>query len=95
MNLELTSSAQLDAAQAAVTYEIEEPGLGTAFEAELDAVLVRIADGPLHFPVLENDVRRALLKRFPFGVFFVAIPDTISVIAVLHLHRHPDTWRQR
>ena len=95
MNLELTSSAELDAAQAALTYEIEKPGLGSAFEEQLDAVLVRVAEGPWHFPAIDGDIRRALLKRFPFGVFFVVLPDKITVIAVLHLHRHPDTWKQR
>lgn len=95
MDLELTSSAELDAAQAALTYEIEKLGLGSTFEEELDAVLARVAEGPQQFPVIDSDIRRALLKRFPFGVFFVVLPDKVSVIAVLHLHRHPDTWKQR
>jgi toxin ParE1/3/4 len=93
MLLELTSSAQLDAAEAALSYEIERAGLGTRFEEELEAVLSRVAEGPRQFPVVDRDIRRALLRRFPFGVFFVVSPEKISVIAVLHLHRDPDTWK--
>jgi plasmid stabilization system protein ParE len=36
-----------------------------------------------------------LLKRFPYSVYFVADDEQIEVIAVLHQHRHPDTWRNR
>ena len=50
---------------------------------------------PLLFPILENNVRRALSPRFPYGVYFVVGEELISVLAVLHLHRHPDTWKGR
>jgi toxin ParE1/3/4 len=93
MLVELTSSAQLDVAEAALSYELERSGLGNRFETELEATLNRIADGPRHFQVVGEDVRRALLRTFPFGVFFVIFPDKVSVIAVLHHHRHPDTWK--
>lgn len=71
MIVELTSLAARDAAAAAVAYELEVPGLGSRFDVELDRVVGRVGDNPLQFPMVEADVRRALLKIFPFSVFFL------------------------
>jgi hypothetical protein len=36
-----------------------------------------------------------MLTRFPYGVFFAVDDDEVLVLAVVHLHRHPDTWKNR
>lgn len=95
MIVELTSLAAADAAGAAVAYEAEVPGLGSRFDVELDRVMTRIGENPLQFPLIEVDVRRALVKVFPFSVFFVVLDDHVRVFAVLHQHQHPDTWKPR
>jgi hypothetical protein len=33
------------------------------------------------------------MRRLPYGVFFTVDDDMVTVLAVLHLHRHPDTWK--
>ena len=65
------------------------------FITALRATFVRIEQAPLQFPLVTGEIRRALLDRFPFGVFFVAEDDVATVLAVTHLHRHPDTWQSR
>jgi toxin ParE1/3/4 len=50
---------------------------------------------PKHFPVIDGEVRRAVVDRFPYGVFFVELDDEISVIGIMHLHRDPQEWRSR
>ncbi len=91
----LQPGAELDVAGAAFWYEAQGAGLGAEFLSVLDEVLVRVGASPQQFPDLNYGVRRALLRRFPYGVYFVAGPERSVVIAVLHLHRHPDTWRRR
>jgi plasmid stabilization system protein ParE len=49
----------------------------------------------MQFPVVAPDLRRALVPKFPYGIFFRVLETKIVVIAVLHLHRHPETWRSR
>ncbi len=88
-------NAQADINEAARWYEREHPGLGYRFMEALDTLYDRIQGYPLLFPILENNVRRALSPRFPYGVYFVVGEELISVLAVLHLHRHPDTWKGR
>ena len=87
--------AQRDIWEAAHWYEAQGPGLGARFTNTLDKLMKRITAFPLQFPAVEEEVRRALLHRFPYAVYFVIADDGIVVIAVLHQRRHPDTWKQR
>ena len=87
--------AQLDVEEAATWYESRRFGLGLRFLDELDSVMKRITATPFQFPEIHPRVRRALLKRFPYSVYFFASDEQVEVIAVLHQHRHPGTWRNR
>ena len=87
--------AQEDVESAISWYGDERPALALAFAESLDAVIARIGETPLQFPTVHREVRRALLGRFPYGVFFTVAADQIHVLAVVHLHRHPDTWKKR
>jgi plasmid stabilization system protein ParE len=86
--------AQADIREAALWYESRRPGLGSEFTLRFDALLERIAHNPLQFPEIGSGVRRALLQRFPYAIYFVVTASPV-VIAVLHQRRHPDTWKQR
>jgi plasmid stabilization system protein ParE len=86
--------AQTDIREAARWYEDREPGLGLRFLREIRTSLQYISDNPLMFPMIEEDVRRALLPKFPYSIYFVIDPET-TVIAVLHQHRRPEAWRLR
>jgi plasmid stabilization system protein ParE len=93
--VELTKAAQSDVERAALEYEHAREGLGMRFEAELDRTLERVEQNALQFPLVWQDVRRALLRVFPFSVFFLIAGDRARVFAVLHQHRHPSTWKRR
>lgn len=79
------AAADLDAA--AEWYESEREGLGAEFLRHVDRLLHRIESGPLQFPLVSGEVRRGLVTRFPYGVFFVTDGEAAVVVAVLHLHR--------
>jgi plasmid stabilization system protein ParE len=93
--LEVRPEAQDDIEAAALWYEAQKDGLGARFVAQVDALIDRIRLHPLQFPVIEPPVRRGLLDRFPYAVYFVAGDEGGAVLAVLHQHRDPDTWRDR
>lgn len=76
-------------------YERESPGLGLDFLAELRAVYARIAEGPLLYRDLRAGIRRALLRRFPYAVYFVVEETVVVVLAVLHAQRDPAAWQTR
>jgi plasmid stabilization system protein ParE len=87
--------AQLDVEDAALWYESQQPGLGLRFLDELDYVMKRIIASPSQFPEVHPRIRRGLVKRFPYSVYFSASDEQVEVVAVLHQHRHSDTWRNR
>ena len=91
----LRPQAQLDVADTAGWYEDQKAGLGILFLDEMDHVLSRVRRNPFQFPEIEPGVRRGLLQRFPYSVYFSLEVERIEVIAVLHQHRHPETWRSR
>ena len=93
--LTVRPAAELDALEAASWYESERAGLGTEFLDELRTTFARIEEGSQRFPVVFRDVRRAILKRFPFGVFFVVESNNPVVLAITHLRRHPRAWQKR
>ena len=93
--LDVRPEAELDALEAASWYDGERNGLGLEFLTELRATFARIEEGPQRYPLVFHEFRRAILRRFPFGVFFIVEADVATVLAITHLHRHPDVWQNR
>lgn len=71
-------SVDLDVEGALEWYENEQSGLGVEFLDELRATYNRIADGPLKYQELRGGIRRALLRRFPYAVYFAIESSTLS-----------------
>ena len=77
-------------------YENEAPGLGRLFRAAIGAVIERMSANPRQFPVVYKNIRRALLRRFPYALMFVIDDDeTLTVIACFHGSRDPAHWQKR
>ncbi len=89
------AEAELEMIDAAVWYESQHPHLGKRFLASVQDALNRIALNPDLYPIVDGDVRRCLVKTFPFGILFRVCPDFFAVMAVMHLHRDPDYWKNR
>jgi plasmid stabilization system protein ParE len=80
---------------AAAYYEVQQPDLGRRFLASVQDAVNRIRVNPHIYPIVEPDVRRCLTKTFPFGVLFRERPGQIVIMAVMHLQRDPDCWKNR
>ena len=89
------ASARSDLADAVAWYEARRTGLGNEFADELSATFEAIEKQPLRFPVVLDDIRMAVARRFPYLVCYVVLPQGLSVIAVLHGHRDPQVWQRR
>lgn len=70
-------------------------GLGRAFLHQIDMLLDRIRQDPLQHQVVYRGVRRAIPRRFPYGLFYRIDGSAVLVFAVVHLHRDPSTWQDR
>jgi plasmid stabilization system protein ParE len=95
VRLVVRAAAEADVLDAALWYEQRSPGLGTEFLRAVDVTLAEITRMPERFPLVYQESRRALLRRFPYGIYFVATPRLISVVACMHARRDPRRWEER
>ena len=93
--IRIIPAAARDAEAATQWYDRERTGLGRRFLAEVKRVSKRIREAPLQLPLVDEGVRRALLRTFPYAMFFSIDANVIVVVAIVHLHRRPDSWRER
>ena len=90
-----TQAARAELIEAQDWYEGEATGLGRRFRQAIDALIERMSDNPRQFPIVFKNVRRALLRRFPYSLFFVVEDDALIVIACFHASRDPSHWQKR
>jgi plasmid stabilization system protein ParE len=91
----LTPEAEDELDEAAQWYEQQAAGLGVDLVAKVRVALASIGAIPtIHAPVY-RDIRRAMIRRFPYSVFYRVHPDRIEVLAVFHNRRDPSIWQGR
>lgn len=90
-----TQAARGELIEAQDWYEGEAAGLGRHFRQAMHALLERMSENPGQFPAVFKNVRRALLRRFPYSLFFVVEDDTLIVMACFHASRDPSHWQER
>jgi plasmid stabilization system protein ParE len=90
------AEAETDLAEAYQWYEQQVRDLGGEFLLCVDAVMAAIERDPQIYPVVyKGIIRRALMRRFPYCVFFVEGERSVSIIAVAHAKRNPRVWQDR
>ena len=87
--------AQQELIDAAVWYDDRQEGLGDEFVDEVSDKVVNICKMPERFPVVHDDVRQAILRGFPFVVYFRLVGDRILVVSVFHASRDPESLWSR
>lgn len=95
MRLIVRPEAEADFAQAYAWYEEQRVGLGREFMEEASRCLQSIAQRPLSFARANDWTRRAMLRRFPYALFFVTSAEEISVVAAFHMARQPEALSLR
>lgn len=86
-------AAEAELREAFQWYEQQQSGLGLGFLRCVDACIAKAGRNPRTHAKVHGNIRRALVRRFPYGVFYVEKEDTLVVIAVFHGSRDPKQWR--
>jgi toxin ParE1/3/4 len=76
-------------------YQREDINLAVRFRADTQATLRRIAQNQRAFPIVRDTIRRAVLKKFPYSVYFEIRGDAVFVRSVVHQHRMGTHWLNR
>lgn len=94
MKLLLRPDAEADVTAASDYYREASPELVDEFIDELDRLLTRLSEFPRSAQQVEGypSVRRALMRRFPFAVFYIVDEDLLLVLRVIHTSRSPRDW---
>lgn len=87
------AEAELEEAQG--WYEERTRGLGQEFVTCVQATIEVVRRNPERFPRVDGEVRRALVRRFPYAVLYLADPEFVAIIAVFHTSRDPVGWQGR
>jgi len=95
MTFSFHPEAEAEPSEAIEYYENREPGLGYDFSIEVFAAIQNIILYPTAWPVLEGEARRCLINRFPYGIVYSLEQNEIIILAVMHLRRRPDYWKNR
>jgi plasmid stabilization system protein ParE len=95
MKYEFHSEAETEFFDAIDYYEDCEKGLGYDFAVEVYSAIEKILNFPNAWTILEDEIRRCLIRRFPYGLLYAIDGDRIFILAVMHLHRDPEYWKNR
>jgi toxin ParE1/3/4 len=91
----LRRAAELDLAGIEDWYESQQAGLGAEIREAIDELFGQIGDNPLSFPERYRGSRRAILRRFPYIIWYRLQDDVAVVLACIHGSRNPRLVRAR
>lgn len=93
----ILTAAIRDLHEAAKWYETQSEGLGRDLVQQVEQAIDSACLMPLRFPEVHRGIRRVLVKRFPFGVYFRYEEESnaLIVFAIMHLRRDPKRWQER
>jgi toxin ParE2 len=91
----ILKAAQQELDEAFVYYESQVPGLGSEFIEEFEKAAQRIEQFPEAWHPFSSHTRRCQLNRFPYGIIYHFDETGVVILAIAHLHRKPNYWRER
>ena len=96
-SIKISEDAESDLDNAYIWYEIQKQKLGIDFIKRVDEGIRKIRTSPQRYHFIYKNIRRYLIKRFPFSIYYyIDEPvNEIKIIAVFHNSRNPQIWKKR
>lgn len=96
MRVEYHPAVELELREIQLYYDERLPGLGARFIDEFERQVLLLATTPERWMAVTGDIRRCLMRRFPYIIYFRCVsPDRLRITVVKHQRRHPDYGRTR
>jgi plasmid stabilization system protein ParE len=86
--------AEAELAEASAWYELQVPGLGAQFLDQFEENVKAIAEAPLRWPIYVNDIRRYVMSRFPYVIYYQILSDKVRILRVVHTSKDPTAVRR-
>jgi plasmid stabilization system protein ParE len=91
----VSHEARADIAEAIAGFRDISPALAARFGVELERVYSNILDYPQMYPAVYKKFRRALLRKFPYSIFYIVHESSVLIIGVVHQSHEESTWKRR
>jgi toxin ParE2 len=95
MKIEFLPEAKVELDEAVQYYELQVKGLGIIFKSVAKSTIKRIATFPEAWSLVNPDIRKCIMHKFPYNVLYSIENDIILIIAIAHHHRYPNYWSER
>ena len=95
MVIRFTPEADAELTEARIWYSHKRQDLDLEFMQCIDEVLGRVISNPYLFPVVYRHLRCAVVRRFPFAIFYEIAANEVQVVSVFHSRRNPEVWKSR
>lgn len=94
-DLIIDPEAESDLARARDWYDDQDPGVGRRFAQAVDAAFQKIKTSPHLYPLVTEDVRFVMPRKFPYVAYYRVEGDKVAVLAVVHQRQDPAVWKRR
>lgn len=95
LSIVLSPAAQEEFDEAIDWYEQQSAGLGVEFLNRVEESFDLISATPEAYPIVFAEMRRIVVRKFPYLIFYRVEPKQIVVLAIFHSKREPKTWQSR
>jgi len=95
VKLIIAQEAQQDIEEAYGWFEERRAGLGEEFLSCVDACIQNICRMPELYAKVHEEYRRALVRRFPYAVFYEFSGGQVIIYSIFHTSQNPQKWRPR
>ncbi len=93
--LTVRKEAELDIDSAFEYYEMQRVGLGYDFLLCIEECLSKIERNPTHYRMIYKELRRIVVRRFPYRILYLVQNNSVIVTAVFHARKDPQAWESR
>lgn len=87
--------AEQEMFDAACFYQVQASGLGRDFLDKVELAIRGVAEAPERWPLIDGNIRRCMIRRFPYSLLYRVDVEEIVILAVMHQKRHPAYWLSR
>ena len=94
-SLSIRKEAEADIPEAFEYYESCRKNLGADFILCIEESITRIEKTPRQYKIIHKTVHRALVRKFPFGIYYVLDNEKNIIFGVLHARKNPKHWQAR
>ena len=94
-SIELSDEAETDFNESYEYYLEDSPKVADTFFRRINICFEDIKQNPNSFPFAYKDIRKYVVKKFPFVIYYRIIDSIIQVIGIFHTSRNPEIWNER